>query len=133
MSIEMERRQFVQLGMAAAASLALPVFAAPGAADRSTVSTSVLLHDLAVPHAAHLAAALAGSAAVHGIHGDPSTVLEEVQRLRAQSGGAVHITGVTREAAPFCLQAMLGTDAQYLSMRRIDADLFVWTLQPVRA
>ena len=133
MTVEWDRRQFVQLGLAAAATLALPAAAAPGSGSRAIKLPHVVLHDLAVPHAAHLAAALQADGEVRGIHGDPSSVWDELQQLRTQSAGQIHVTGITREAAPFCLRAMLGAEAQSLSVRRIDADLFVWTLQPVRA
>lgn len=132
MSLEIERRQFVQLGLAAAATLTLPNTVARAATDTAPAVAQVVLHDLAVPHALHLAAALAAGAQVLGIHGDPSSVLDEVQRLRTQAAGRIQITGVTREAAPFCLQGMLGSEAAALSMRRIDGDLFVWTINATR-
>lgn len=128
MSLELERRHFVQLGLAAAAALALPA----SAAATGEAMPRILLHDLAVPHALALAEALPGAAVLQAVHGDPSTVLDRVLHLRAASAGRVCITGITREAAPFCLREMLGADAD-LTMQRIDGDLFLWTLNPARA
>ena len=125
----MDRRQFVQIGLGAAGVLAM---APAGALDRGATKpggSDVVFYDAALARARQLAAQLPGGDRAVALPADPMSLLEQVERLKRQHRPPASIAGITREAAPFCLQAMRGADRAAMSLRRIDQDLFLWTLK----
>lgn len=125
----MDRREFVQKGLGAAGLLAMGPTAALAAGKDPLAARHVVVYDLALTRARQIAIDLPGGERAVGIHGDPTVLLEHVERLQRQQLPPALVTGVTREAAPFCLQSMLRVDVAAMSLQRIDQDLFLWTLK----
>jgi hypothetical protein len=71
------------------------------------------------------AASRLGRGPLQAIGGDPTELLLQVA---ARGPGATQrLRGVTTESVPFCLAALM--PGSKLTQRRIDRDLFVWTLE----
>jgi hypothetical protein len=136
---EWSRRRFVSgaAGTAMLATLARTLAPAPAAAASRKPTpaglsdlTGMTLYDPRFANARAVAARL-GRGSRYAIHGDATDVaLHLAARQRAASGqapAALRIHGVTTEAVPFCLAALV--PGSRLAQRRIDRDLFVWTLE----
>ena len=128
----MDRRQFVRVGLGTAGTLAMASSYAVDTVTDDRATPDVVFYDLGLHRARQIASGLPGGERAVGVHGDPMGLLDHVERLQRLDRPPVAITGVTREAAPFCLQAMLRADPAAISLQRVDQDLFLWTLKLTR-
>ena len=118
------RRRFIAMtadtALLASVAGALKPLAALAAAEPGALT----LFDPRFPSAETLARSLSAGAALQPVHADPTDL---VLQLAAQGGAPRCLRGVTPEAVPFCLRQWW-PEAQFTE-RRIDGDLFVWTLE----
>ena len=82
------------------------------------------LYDPRFPNSRAQAELLAPQSTLRAIAGDVSDMVPII------GSKPLDIAGVTTESVPFCLsQLMSVADRPVLKMRRLDADLFAWTLK----
>lgn len=129
------RRQLLATGVQATAALAVAGTLGPAAADAAggvaigpeLQPPTPTFYDSRFPAARRRARALAGRPRLQAIQGDPTAALALVSSARA--GGVLRLQGVTTETIPFCLREFAGRGPGVrLECRRVDRDLFVWTL-----
>jgi hypothetical protein len=120
------RRRFI--GATADAGLIATVAGAlkPLAAMAGSPGATVTLFDPRFETAQSLARDLAGGAPLQAATQDPTDlVLQYV--AAADAGAPLRLQGVTTDTVPFCLRQLL-PDATFTE-RRVDRDLFIWTLE----
>lgn len=123
------RRRLLATGINASAALAMagalgPV-AARGAAAAGASEAIPTFYDTRFPAARRRALLLPGKVVLRPIGGDPTALLPLLSAAR----GPVRLQGVTTESIPFCLREFAGRGPGVrLDCRRVDRDLFVWTL-----
>ena len=120
------RRRFI--GASADTALLATVAGAlkPLAAMADLPTATVTLYDPRFESAHELARDLAGGAPLQAAAHDPTDLV--LQHLAAaESGAPLRLQGVTADTVPFCLRQLL-PDARFTE-RRIDQDLFIWTLE----
>jgi hypothetical protein len=132
------RRRLLASGVQASAALAVAgtlgpaaVSATAGVGDTaSAVATqpaTLTFYDPRFPVSRRRARALPGRPRLRPIQGDPTALMALVAEARA--GGVRRLQGVTTESIPFCLKEYAGRGRGVrLECRRVDRDLFVWTL-----
>jgi hypothetical protein len=82
------------------------------------------LYDPRFPDSRAQAERLAPRSTLRAIAGDVSDMVPVI------GSTPLDIAGVTTESVPFCLEQLLSVAHRpVLSMRRLDADLFAWTLK----
>ena len=90
------------------------------------------LYDPRFPQSRTAAERLAPRSTLRPIAGDVSELVPILLSTGARSA-PLDIAGVTTESVPFCLEQLLSFSHQpVLEMRRLDADLFAWTLKSIR-
>lgn len=129
----MDRRRFVQFGFGVAATLTVARAHASAIPLDALHPDRIVFFDAGVPHAAGIAEGLLDRGAAIAVGGDPMHLIGHVERLREAGMLPAQLVGVTREAAPFCLQAWLPAGRGSARLRRLDQDLFFWTLDTARA
>ena len=98
------------------------------AAGKGQTGLLVTFHDPRFPRSRRLARALPGATALHGVHGDPSQLLARIASGRP-GRQPWRLQGVTTETIPFCLEQFArGYHDVHFENRRIDRDLFAWSL-----
>jgi hypothetical protein len=122
------RRRLLATGVNVTAALALGgklTSAEPLAAE---LADTVTYYDPRFPHSWPLARALSRASGLYAIGGDASPLLAEIASGGPRRSG-LRLQGVTTESIPFCLEqfARRGHDVR-LESRRLDRDLFTWTL-----
>jgi hypothetical protein len=123
------RRQVLAGGATATAALALGGTLRPGTATAASAAEAPTLtfYDPRFPVSRLRARALPGRPQLRPIQGDPTALLALVTQARA--GGVRRLQGVTTESIPFCLSEFAGRGPGVrLDCRRMDRDLFTWTL-----
>jgi len=98
------------------------------AAGKGQTGQIVTFHDPRFPRSRRLARALPGAIRLRPIHGDPSNLLT---RIASGCPGRQpwRLQGVTTETIPFCLEQFArGYHVVHFENRRIDRDLFAWSL-----
>jgi hypothetical protein len=100
-----------------------------GALPDLTVATT--LYDPRFATAKAVASRL-GHGPLYAIHGDPTELAARIVALRRmpradRTSRMLRMRGITTEAVPFCLAGVL--PGARLSQRRLDRDLFIWTLE----
>lgn len=132
------RRRLLAGGVQASAAMAVagalgPVVAsaAAGVGDAASVAAvqpaTLTFYDPRFPVSRLRARALPGRPELRPIQGDPTALFALVTQARA--GGVRHLQGVTTESIPFCLKEFAGRGRGVrLDCRRMDRDLFAWTL-----
>lgn len=131
------RRRLLATGVQASAALAVagtlgPAAAsAAGAGDAASAAealpATLTFYDPRFPVSRLRARALPGRPQLRPIQGDPGALLALVTEARA--GGVRRLQGVTTESIPFCLKEFAGRGRGVrLECRRMDRDLFAWTL-----
>jgi hypothetical protein len=129
------RRRLLATGVRASAALALAGTLGPAAASAmSGAATGAdaqpatpTFFDPRFPASRLRARALPGRLQLRPIHGDPTPILGLVSA--ACTRGLRRLQGVTTESIPFCLREFAGRGPGVrLDCRRVDRDLFVWTL-----
>ena len=118
------RRRFIGSALSTAAALALlkdsPVAdGVPGTAD-------LTFFDRRFARARELALELANGGTLRPVDGDPTEVAFWIQSYTSRGQPRRRIRGVTVESVPFCLKTLNPRSGLWL--RRIDRDLFVWTI-----
>ena len=120
----MNRRLFIQSVCATTAvcgGVARAVRASTGHAGADKMFT---LYDPRFPHSRAQAALLAPQSTLRAIAGDVSNLVPIIEST------PLDIAGVTTESVPFCLEQLMSVAHRpVLNMRRLDADLFAWTLK----
>lgn len=128
------RRRLLAGGVQASAALAVAGTLGPAAAGVGRAASAAALqpatltfYDPRFPVSRLRARALPGRPQLRPIQGDPTALLALVAGARA--GGARRLQGVTTESIPFCLKEFAGRGRGVrLECRRVDRDLFAWTL-----
>jgi hypothetical protein len=121
------RRQLLASGVTATAALAVAGVLQPGTASAAEAPAIPTFYDPRFPVSRRRARALPGRPQLRPIHGDPTAALALVAGARAS--GQRRLQGVTTESIPFCLREFAGRGPGVrLDCRRVDRDLFVWTL-----
>ena len=92
----------------------------------SGTDVCVTLYDPRFGASRPLAVEMAGGGAIETIHGDPTALALNLTQPMSGSRRR-RLQGVTTESVPFCLGQLL--PGSHLTQRRIDRDLFVWTLE----
>lgn len=128
MSTELiSRRQLLASGVTATAALAVAGTLQPATASAAEAPAIPTFYDPRFPVSRLRARALPGNPQLRPIQGDPTAALGLVSGARA--GGVRRLQGVTTETIPFCLREFAGRGPGVrLDCRRVDRDLFVWTL-----
>lgn len=127
----MNRREFIQSMVVTTAACVGTVSAAQSRADGVEESRGLTLYDPRFAQAHELARQLAPSGELRSVAGDISELVPLVRSMEHR-GKAFKLAGVTTESVPFCLEQLLCSfDRPALEMRRLDADLFAWTLRSV--
>jgi hypothetical protein len=122
------RRRLLATGVNVTAALALGgqlTSAEPLAAELADTAT---YYDPRFPQSWPLARTLSRASGLYAIGGDPSPLLAQIASGRPRLSG-LRLQGVTTESIPFCLEqfARRCHDVR-LESRRLDRDLFTWTL-----
>ena len=129
------RRRLLATGVQATAALAVAGTLGPTVAGATSGNATgadaqpatPTFFDPRFPVSRLRARALPGRPQLRPIHGDPTAVLGLVSGARAS--GLRRLQGVTTESIPFCLREFAGRGPGVrLECRRVDRDLFVWTL-----
>ncbi len=121
----LSRRQFIGASAEAALLCTLAATLKPltaFAVDEGAITT---LYDPRFPEARSRALELAGAGRLCPTGGDPTELV--LQALQDRPANARRLQGVTTESVPFCLR-LFAPHAQ-LKQRRIDRDLFEWSLE----
>jgi len=122
------RRGLLATGVSTAAALALSRFLTSPevrAADSADVRT---FYDPRFPRSRDLADALPGAPPLYAVSGDPSHLLAHIPGGRPRTRD-LRLQGVTTETVPFCLEQLARRHHEVrFESRRLDRDLFVWTL-----
>lgn len=125
------RRRF--LGTAADSALAVSLFASvtgalrPLAALADEAAATLTFYDPRFDAALALARAMPGAAGLRPLGADPTDLLLQLATASPRAEG-LRLQGVTTGSVPFCL-AQLFRSARLVE-RRVDRDLFAWTLLP---
>jgi hypothetical protein len=125
------RRRLLARGLHASAGMVLAGTVGAGgrrAADPLVAAAIIpTFYDPRFPAARRRALLLPGRLLLRSIRGDPTAVLGLVSGARGT--GLRRLQGVTTESIPFCLREFAGRGRGVrLDCRRVDRDLFVWTL-----
>jgi hypothetical protein len=124
----MTRRRLLATGVTTTAALTLSRFVAASALLPQATGEVRTFYDPRFPSSRQLARALPGAAQLLAVHSDPSQLLA---RMTPDAVGVreVRWQGVTTESIPFCLEQLARRhhDAR-LESRRLNRDLFVWSL-----
>jgi hypothetical protein len=118
-----DRRQFIGLGFLATASAGLCVGRPEAFAGQRADFT---VFDPRFPSSRAFAIRISKGDRLVPFKGDVTDLALWLQ-ARARQGAGVFMEGVTPEAAPFCLRQMVPHAS--LSIRRVDQDLFRWTIR----
>ena len=126
--IAFTRRRLLASGLGATAVLALGDFVASARALAVPRADVLTFYDPRLPRSRLLALALPRASRPGPVGGDPSAILSLVTPPRHATEELL-LQGVTTETVPFCLEqfARGHCDAR-LECRRLDRDLFAWTL-----
>jgi len=122
------RRRLLATGVHVTAALALGgqlASAEPLAAEPADIVT---YYDSRFPHSRPLARLLSHTSRLYAIGGDASPLLTQIG-FGGPRGRGLRLQGVTTESIPFCLEqfARRCHDVR-IESRRLDRDLFAWTL-----
>lgn len=121
--------QSVFVTTVACAGVASEARTSAGLAGDQTIFT---LYDPRFPKSRAAAELLAPRSALRPIAGDVSELVPILLSTEARSA-PIDVAGVTTESVPFCLEQLLSFSHQpVLEIRRLDADLFAWTLRSIR-
>jgi hypothetical protein len=122
------RRRLLATGVNVTAALALGGQLASAEPLAAELADTVTYYDPRFPHSWPLARALSRASGLYAIGGDASPLLAEIASGGPRRSG-LRLQGVTTESIPFCLEqfARRGHDVR-LESRRLDRDLFTWTL-----
>jgi hypothetical protein len=122
------RRGLLATGVNVSAALALGCRLAPAWAPNPGAIHVGAFHDGRFARSRDLAERLLGAPQPEDIRGDASPLLARIA-AGAASGGGLAMRGVTTEAVPFCLEHFArGYGEVDFESRRLDRDLFVWSL-----
>lgn len=122
------RRRLLATGVNVTAALALGSQLASAELMAAEPADIVTYYDPRFPHARPLARTLSRASRLNAIGGDASPLLAQIA-----SGGplerGLRLQGVTTESIPFCLEQFVHRwDEVRFESRRLDRDLFTWTL-----
>lgn len=123
------RRRILASGVQLTAALAMgsQLAAARDRAERT--GEHLTFFDARFPHAEPLAAALPGAGQLQSVRGDPSGLIGRIAGHDSRAG-SLRLQGVTTESIPFCLEQFARTHHEVaFESRRVDRDLFIWSLQ----
>jgi hypothetical protein len=125
------RRRLLTTAVNVTAALALGsefAGAGPVAPEPTDVVT---LYDPRFPRSRPLARVLSATSRLYAIGGDASPLLAQIAQIASgvSRGRRLRLQGVTTESIPFCLEQFAGRRHDLrLEARRVDRDLFTWTL-----
>jgi hypothetical protein len=120
----MNRRLFIQSVCATTAVCATVAREAVANTGQAGAHTMFTLYDPRFPNSRAQAELLAPHTTLRAIAGDVSNLVPII------GSTPLDIAGVTTESVPFCLEQLMSVAHRpVLSMRRLDADLFAWTLK----
>jgi hypothetical protein len=124
----MNRRDFLGSTLASLTLVAGGVTVAlGGSSNRETAN--YIFYDERFQTAERLAKQIAGSAEAIPVRGDVTAVWNGALKSASQ-GSPLVLAGVTTESFYFCLKTLMQSNARLeLSTRRINQDLFVWSIQ----
>lgn len=125
----LDRRQFIRTSLDLTLLAGFASAGIPAGAFASQGPAAVLtLFDGRFPAARKTALALANGSPTRALGGDITDAMLNVSALMQPRAGC-RIAGVTTDHVPFCLQQLARNPTRmHLSLRRLDRDLFVWTL-----
>jgi hypothetical protein len=122
------RRRLLATGVNVTAALALGsefATAEPVAAEPTDVVT---FYDPRFPRSQRHARVLSGTSRLYAIGGDASPLAAQIAS-GGPRGRGLRLQGVTTESIPFCLEQFAGPRHDVrIETRRLDRDLFIWTL-----
>lgn len=119
----MNRRLFIQAACATTAACAGVACEAGASTRQAGAHTMFTLYDPRFPNSRAQAELLAPHSTLRAIAGDVSNLVPII------GSTPLDVAGVTTESVPFCLEQLLSlAHRPVLNMRRLDADLFAWTL-----
>ena len=128
----MNRRMFIQSVFVTTVACVGAASAAGTSAGLAGDQTIFTLYDPRFFKSRAAAELLAPRSTLRPIAGDVSELVPILLSTEARSA-PIDVAGVTTESVPFCLEQLLSFSHQpVLEMRRLDADLFAWTLKFVR-
>lgn len=128
----MNRRRFIQSACVTTVACVVVTGEAEAGTGLAGAQTMFALYDPRFPQSRAAAESLAPGSTLRPIAGDISDLVPIVLSTEVR-GAPLEAVGVTTESVPFCLQQLLRLDPRpVLEMRRLDADLFAWTLRTTR-
>jgi hypothetical protein len=120
----MNRRMFIQSVGATTVACAAVASDATASTELASTQTMFALYDPRFPNSRAQAELLAPRSNLRAIAGEVSDLAKIIGLT------PLDIAGVTTESVPFCLEQLLSVAHRpVLNMRRLDADLFAWTLK----
>jgi hypothetical protein len=120
----MNRRLFIQSICVTTVACTGVTSEATAGMERARTQTMFALYDSRFPKSRAAAELLAPHSKLRAIAGDVSDLVPII------GSTPLDIAGVTTESVPFCLEQLLSfAHRPVLNMRRLDADLFAWTLK----
>ena len=123
----MNRRMFIQSVCVTTVACAGGASAAGASTGLASTQPMLVLYDPRFPKSRAAAQRLAPRSTLRAITGDVSELVPTIMST------PLEISGVTTESVPFCLQHLSSVAQQpVLELRRLDADLFAWTLKSMR-
>jgi hypothetical protein len=122
------RRRLLATGVNVTAALALGSRLASAEPLAAEPPDKVTYYDPRFPHSRPLARTLSSESRLYPIGGDASSLLAQIAS-GGPRGRGLRLQGVTTESIPFCLEQFARDchDVRFES-RRLDRDLFTWTL-----
>src|SRR5260370_41967641 len=121
------RRLLLAIGVNVTGALALGRELASAKALSLNTRKTLTFYDPRFPKSRRLARALPDVSRLHTVQGDPSRLLAHIVSVGPQGRG-LRLQGVTTESIPFCLELFARSHHAYLESRRLDRDLFAWSL-----
>lgn len=127
--LDITRRRILSTGVQLTAAMTLGSGLAQAGARGGGRRHRDTFFDERFPESRVLAAGLPDAASLEAIGGDPSHLVGRLAAAEAAATG-LHLQGVTTESIPFCLQQLTRhrPDVRFES-RRVDQDLFAWSLE----
>jgi|SRR5581483_792138 len=121
------RRRLLMTGAKLTAVLSFGDIAAAVSLPASS-GAILTFYDPRFPRSRELASALPEAVHLTAVHADPARLLRHIGSICTR-GRRLRVQGVTPESVPFCLeQFALGSSGMCFASRRLDRDLFAWSL-----
>ncbi len=122
------RRSVLATGITTAAALALGRVAASAEVAGIALRDIHTFYDPRLRASKELAGALPGASQLQAVFGDPAPLLSRLMPA-LRDARPLRLQGVTTESIPFCLEQLSRAQPEArLQSRRLDRDLFAWSL-----